>query len=127
MACYLWVVLLSPQVADVLVMGLVRKGWTVGALAADHAISRECAVSSLVALQVSGVETKNSEKSIPVIVVDEAREILKEFHYLSIIASEATSHCCWIKGNIKTADASDPRKTALEKVAEGLDIGSEDE
>ena len=113
--CYLWVTLLSPQTVDVLVTGLVRKGWHVGPLASSKELTCDCPLSVLVSLRVEGVEVSKDEKPQQ-IVLKAAKEVLKNYIYLSIISHCSDGESTWNGGNIKAPETPTIHKTAFDRI-----------
>lgn len=122
--CLLWVTLLTPEVMDVLVAGLVRRGWKVGPTADDAELCEFGVHSTLVALSVEGVEAEaaldedGEESTREHVLLEAAREVLGTYLYFSIVAHDMDGSFEWVGCNpLKTAVAVATPRTALDRVA----------
>lgn len=113
--CHLWVTLLTPAVADVLIVGLVRFGWTVGPLADDGEVCDHGTHSTLVALEVVGVEDDDEENGPEHVLVKAVKEVLGTYRYFSIVARDTDGTAEWYGCNPVEPAVVTPR-TALDRV-----------
>jgi hypothetical protein len=130
---YIWATLLSDRAASDLTAGLVRKGFHVGALAANNnltIVGNVCALASLKAVTDTIPEKlpeKLPEKDTTVgWVLERVKEVLNhsENSWLSLVVSELGGSCTWSGSNVaKKKEDPPPKKedpTVLDKMDKTL-------
>ena len=116
--CFLWVTLLTPEVADVLIAGLVAKGFMVGPLGSSKKHSTFGQVCVFTALRIENVEPCNEPKLTPeAVVYHAAKDILKSYSYFSIVSHTDGGSSTWEIGNIRLPNGASTGKPALARVA----------
>ena len=120
---YLWVTLLTPEVADVLTAGLIRAGFNVGALASTKILCTDGEHSTLCAIKLFDVKPKDGTK-VQHVAIHAAKKVLASYSYFSIIATIATDVATW-EGEHFPEEGTAPAD-APDKVAEDTDILGED-
>jgi hypothetical protein len=123
---YVWATLLSDRAASELASGLVRKGFHVGPLAANNALTIVGVASTLCALKA---ETDTVPEKLPENetsqewVIARVREVLdhSENTYLSIIVSEVGGSCTWQGSNISKKKEDPPPKKEAPTVLDKMD------
>jgi len=114
--CYLWATLMSPQVADVLITGLVKRGWQVGPLSADKQICFSNPASTLAVIQIEGVGRERDMEPL-FVLMSATKEVLKDYNYFSLLVYQCGKSFAWNGGNIKLPAKPDMCRTALDLVA----------
>jgi hypothetical protein len=111
-----WVTLLTADVTDLLVSGLIRKGYQVRS--AGDTLCLTGPYASIVGLTVEG--GKDDVKDPHLVVNKTVKEILKEYTYFSIVVLGAQGASVWSCGNSPLqAPASD--KTVFDQLTEDKD------
>jgi len=94
------VTVLKPSVEDVLVAGLVKKGYQVGPLCMDKTTTTSCEGCSLVALSVEGVLPKGKKLDCSVLL-NQVQRMLRDHSYFSVITMGSEGAATWMVGNIE--------------------------
>jgi hypothetical protein len=124
MKFYAWVTMLSESAVDLLLSGLVLRGYTVGPLSKSQEMfsRQEGQAAYHVAMNLERVKAEGSREEDPTnqTVLRDIRRVLNDRHllYYSVIVSAPTS-CTWDTGNIDLRDA--PTKKKAKKVSKEKD------
>ena len=102
---YVWITAMVREYEDLIISGLVKKGWTVGPASKDHIPTSGSAgyASCVVALKVEPLETETDASKVHEVVCNVLKE--KKLLYYSVLVS-TPADCCWRAGNIQLPEPS---------------------
>lgn len=114
----LWATLLTPSVVDVLILGLVKAGYQVAHTSAGQSLTgKHCTLCSLRVISEKEPGTDDSHHSM---VIEEAKRILLDYCYFSLIAKEGAGSSWYGEHFPEVPEA--PPKAALDRIAEDASI-----
>lgn len=122
MKFYLWITLLTELSVDLLVSGLVKKGFNVGPLSMDKNLCVKNYGSCMVALDLE-FELKKTGSDAVIEVMGKVKDVLTESSILwlsHVISENRNVACSWNVGNI--TESLPDRKTDLERINSDKDI-----
>jgi len=102
---FVWVTAMVREYEDLIISGLVKKGYTVGPASKDHIPTSGTAgyASFVIALKVEPSETDTDASKVHEVVCNVLKE--KKLLYYSVLVS-TPADCCWRAGNIQLPEPS---------------------